>query len=190
MSMTVMFLVALLVSVAILAIAILVFRHQRMLQEKKAQYLKCRKEQGFHHRRYTTYQADLDRLRVAYNSRLRDLMLLGSEIEKSKDEIREILDILREESKTVDEEMERDLSRIIMRRKGMIANLWVATNGKKQLWLEKLKQAREDRRVQSDLIEKKDREFQLLTKTNSELGKLKREYETISRSSVFSFGRD
>jgi hypothetical protein len=190
MSMTMMFVVALLILASILVIAIMVFRHQRALQEKKASYLRCRKEQGFHHRRYTTFQADLDRLRVSYNSRLRDLMLLGSEIEKSKDEIREILDILREESGGVDEEMEQDLSRIILRRKGMIENLWTAMNGKKVLWLDKLKKAREDRKAQNDLIDKKDKEFKLLTELNNELGKLKREYEEISRSSVFSMTRE
>ena len=190
MSMTMMFLIALLIAIFILVIAILVFRHQRALQEKKAMYLRCRKEQGFHHRRYTTFQADLDRLRVAYNSRLRDLMLLGSDIEKAKDEIREILNILREESKMIDEEMKQDLSRIIMRRKGMIENLWTVMNGKKMLWLEKLKKAREDCRTQNDLIDKKEREFKMLNDLNNELGRLKREYESISRSSVFALSRD
>jgi len=86
--------------------------------------------------------------------------------------------------------MERDLSRIIVRRKGMIENLWVGMNGKKTLWLEKLKQARADRGAQNDLIDKKDREFQLLTQLNDELGKLKREYDNILRRSILSFGGD
>ncbi len=185
-----MFFVALLICLAIMVVAVLVFRHQRMLQEKKAAYQKCSKERVFHHRRYTTLQADLDRLRVSYNNRIRELMLMNSEMEKLKTEIREILEILRDESKSVDQEMEQDLSRIIERRKGMMETRWREINGKKQLWMERIKKAKADRKSQNDLIDKKDREFQLLAQFNNELLKLKSEYEELARSSILSFGKD
>jgi hypothetical protein len=184
-----MFFVALLICLGILAVAVLVFRHQRMLQEKKAAYQKCSKERVFHHRRYTTLQVDLDRLRVSYNNRIRELMLMNTEMEKLKGEIREILEILRDESKSVDQEMEQDLSRIIERRKGMIENLWKEINGKKMLWMDRVKQARTDRKSQNGLIEKKDREFQLMAQFNDELVKLKHEYDELARSSILSIGK-
>jgi len=184
-----MFFVALLICLGIMVVAVLVFRHQRMIQEKKAAYQKCSKERTFHHRRYTTLQADLDRLRVSYNNRIRELMLMDKEIEGLKGEIREILEILRDESKSVDQEMEQDLSRIIERRKGMTENLWNEINGKKLLWMDKIKQAKTDRNSQSGLIEKKEREYKLLAQYNNELTKLKQEFEELSRSSILSLGK-
>ncbi len=184
-----MFSVALLISVGTLVVAVLVFRHQRLLQEKKAAYMKCSKERGFHDRRYKTLQADLDRLRVSYNSRIRELMQMNSEMERLRGEIKEILEILRDESKSVDQEMEQDLSRIIQRRKGMIRKLWQEINGKKTLWMEKIKQAGTDRQSQKDLIEKKEREFQLLARLSKELGRLKHEYEHLAQGSIVSIGK-
>ena len=184
-----MFFVALLIAVATLVVAILVFRHQRMLQEKKATYLKCSKEHGFHNRRYKTLQVDLERLRSSYNSRIRELMQMNMEMEQLRKEIKEILEILRDESKSVDQEMEQDLSRIIQRRKGMIKKLWWEINGKKTLWMDKIRQAKADRKSQNDLIEKKDREFQLITQLNKELARLKHEYERLAQSSMIYIGK-
>ncbi|MBW7997680.1 MAG: hypothetical protein FVQ81_14120 [Candidatus Glassbacteria bacterium] len=190
MSVMLMFTLALLISVMVLVGAILIFRHQRKVQEAKAAYQKCSRERGFHYRRYTTFQAELEKLRVSYNSRVRDLLLLNGEMGTVRDQIREILGILRDECKGVDKEMESDLGRIILRRKEMIENLWGELNGKKALWMEKLKKAKSDRQNQNSLIDKKDSEFKLLTQLNKQLSKLKRDYDQIASSSIVSFGKN
>ncbi len=190
MNVGMMFFVALLISGLTLLAAILIFRRQRMLQEKKAAYMRCNKERGVRHRRYTTLQADLDRLRASYNSRVRELMQLNREMEKLRNKIKEILGILRDESKSVDQEMDLDLNRIIIRRKGMIEKLWKEINGKKVLWMEKVKQAKSDRKSQNGLIDKKDREFQLLTQLSTELSRLKQDYDQLTQSSILSFGKN
>ncbi|MFH1069094.1 MAG: hypothetical protein V1794_05670 [Candidatus Glassbacteria bacterium] len=179
---------AILICLAIFGLAIMTFRHQRLLQEKKGMYLNAHKERSLHYRRYTTCQADLERLRVSFNNRLRELGHLKVEIQAKKKEIQDILDILREESKQVDEEMEKDLTRIIERRKGMILNHWKELNGKKALYLGKLKEAQTDKGSRQSLMEKKESEFQMLSRMNSELARLKSEYERIVRRPIFSFG--
>ena len=184
-----MFVVALLVSVMTLIGAVLVFRHQRRLQEKKAAYVRCTKERGYHHRRYTVLQADLERLRVSFNSRIRDLMQMNTEMEQIKGEVKEILEILRDESKAVDHEMELDLSRIIKRRKGMIMKLWREIDSKKTLWMEKNKQAKAERESQNNLIQQKDKAFKSFTQLSHELARLKQEYERLASSSIVSFGK-
>jgi hypothetical protein len=172
---------------AILGLAITAFLHRRLLEEKKAAYLNVRKERGFHYRRFTTCQADLERLRVSFNSRLREVNHLKNEIEGKKKEIQDILDILREEFKQVDNEMDKDLTRIIGRRKGMIVNHWKELNGKKTLYLEKLKESQVDKLSRQKLIETKESEYQMLSQLNSELARLKAEYARIARRSILSF---
>ena len=182
------FSIALVICAVILALAILTYRRQHLLTEMKALYLKARKERAFHYRRYTTYQADIDRLRVNFESHLGELDRLKNEIEAKKKEITDILDILREEIKQTDFEIDKDLTRIIERRKGMILKHWKELDGKKTLYLEKLKEIKQGKVTQRTLVEKKESEFQALSQSNSEIARVKAEYDRVIRSSIFSFG--
>lgn len=176
-------------SLGVLFIAILVIRRQRMLAEKKAQYLACMKQRDYHQRRFKACQVDIEKLRVSYNSLLRDLNLLLIEMGKKKKEIKEILEVLKEESKGVDGQVEQDLTRIIERRKDMLKKDWQEFNGKKTSYLEKLKQAISDRQSMNGYIMRKEEEFRKWSKLEDYLKQLKKEYARMVRNPIIPFGR-
>lgn len=187
MSIGVMFLFVFILSLGILLIAILIIRHQRLLAEKKSQYLDCMKKRDYHQRRYKTHQVDIEKLRASYNSLLRDLNLLLTEMEQKGNEIREVLDVLKEESKDIDEQMEQDLARIIERRKGMLKKDWQVFNGQKTSYLEKIKQAISDRQSMNGYIVRKEEEFLKWKELETRLHQLKKEYELILRNPIIPF---
>jgi len=184
-----MLLLVLILSLGFLFIAILVIRHQRMLAEKKSRYLSCMKERDYHQRRYKACQVDIDKLRGSYNSLMRDLNLLLIEMEKKRNEIMDILEILKEESRDIDEHMEQDLTRIIERRKGMLKNNWQEFNGQKTIYLEKLKQAVSDKQSMSKYIMTKEEEFRKWSKLETSLQQFKKEYEQMMRNPIIPFGK-
>lgn len=185
----IMLLLVLILSLGFLFIAILVIRHQRMLAEKKSRYLSCMKERDYHQRRYKACQVDIDKLRGSYNSLMRDLNLLLIEMGKKRNEIMDILEILKEESRDIDEHMEQDLTRIIERRKGMLKNNWQEFNGQKTIYLEKLKQAVSDKQSMSRYIMTKEEEFRKWSKLETILQQFKKEYEQMMRNPIIPFGK-
>lgn len=189
MSAGIMLLLVLILSLGFLFITILIIRHQRMLAEKKFRYLSCMKERDYHQRRYKACQVDIDKLRGSYNSLMRDMNLLLIEMEKKRNEIMDILEILKEESRDVDEQMDQDLTRIIERRKGMLKDNWQEFNGQKTIYLEKLKQAVSDKQSMSRYIMTKEEEFRKWSKLETSLQQFKKEYEQIMRNPIIPFGR-
>ncbi len=189
MSAGIMLLLVLILSLAFLFITILIIRHQRMLAEKKARYFSCMKQRDYHQRRYKACQVDIDKLRGSYNSLMRDLNLLLIEMGKKRDEIMDILEILKEESRDVDEHMEQDLTRIIERRKGMLKNNWQEFNGQKTIYLKKLKQAVSDKQSMSKYIMAKEEEFRKWSRLETSLQQFKKEYEQMMRNPIIPFGR-
>jgi hypothetical protein len=189
MSVGIMFLFVLVVSVVVLSIAILVIRHQRMLAEKKSQYLNCMKQRDYHQRRYKACQVDIDKVRASHNNLLGDLNQLLIEMEEKRNGISEVLEILREESKGVDNQMEQDITRIIERRKGMLKNDWQVFNGLKASYLEKLKKALSDRQSMNEAIMKKEDEFKRWKHLEACLQQLQKEYEQIKRNPIIPFGK-
>ncbi len=176
-------------SLGVLFVAILVIRRQRMLAEKKSQYLACMKQRDYHQRRFKACQVDIEKLRASYNSLLRDLNLLLIEMGKKKKEIKEILEVLKEESKGVDGQVEQDLTRIIERRKGMLKKDWQEFNGKKTSYLEKLKQAISDRQSMNGYIMRKEEEFKKWSELEARLQQLKKEYARMVRNPIIPFGK-
>ncbi len=189
MSAGIMLLLVLILSLAFLFITILIIRHQRMLAEKKSRYLSCMKERDYHQRRYKACQVDIDKLRGSYNSLMRDLNLLLIEMGKKRDEIMDILEILKEESRDVDKHMEQDLTRIIERRKGMLKNNWQEFNGQKTIYLKKLRQAVSDKQSMSKYIMAKEEEFRKWSKLETILQQFKKEYEQMMRNPIIPFGK-
>ncbi len=185
----IMILLVLILSLGLLFVSILVIRHQRMLAEKKSRYLSCMKERDYHQRRYKACQVDIDKLRGSYNSLMRDLNLLLIEMGKKRNEIMDILEILKEESRDIDEHMEQDLTRIIERRKGMLKNNWQEFNGQKTIYLEKLKQAVSDKQSMSRYIMTKEEEFRKWSKLEIILQQFKKEYEQMMRNPIIPFGK-
>ena len=185
----IMLLLVLILSLGFLFVAIMIIRHQRMLAEKKSRYLSCMKERDYHQRRYKACQVDIDKLRGSYNSLMRDLNLLLIEMGKKRNEIMDILEILKEESRDIDEHMEQDLTRIIERRKGMLKNNWQEFNGQKTIYLEKLKQAVSDKQSMSRYIMTKEEEFRKWSKLETILQQFKKEYEQMMRNPIIPFGK-
>jgi len=176
-------------SMAVLVVAIMLFRHQRQVAEIKATFLNSKKQRNFFHQRYLTYQADLDRLRVSYNSMMKELVHIKSEMTDCKNGIKEILEILKEETRGVDDQMSQELSRIIDRRKSIVRQQWQEFNGKKALLLEKMDLALTEKASEESLIQKKDDAFAKLTEMNAILSRIKKEYERVVRSPIISFGK-
>lgn len=189
MSAGIMLLLVLILSLGFLFVAIMVIRHQRMLAEKKSRYLSCMKERDYHQRRYKACQVDIDKLRGSYNNLMRDLNLLLIEMEKKRNEIKDILEILKEESRDADKQMEQDLTRIIERRKGMLKDNWQEFNGQKTIYLEKLKQAVSDKQSMSRYIMTKEEEFRKWSKLETILQQFKKEYEQMMRNPIIPFGK-
>ena len=179
----------LILSMAVLFVAIMLFRHQRQVAEIKATFLNSKKQRNFFHQRYLTYQADLDRLRVSYNSMMKELLHIKSEMIDNKNEIKVILEILKEETRGVDDQMSQELSRIIDRRKGIVKRQWLEFNGRKALLIEKMNLALAEKASEESLIQKKDEAFAKLTEMNVILGRIKKDYERIVRSPIISFGK-
>jgi len=188
MSVGVMFLFILVISAAVLFFAILVIRHQRMLSEKKSQYLSCMKQRDFHQRRYKACQVDIEKLRISHNSLLGDLNQLLIEMEQKRTGIGEVLEILREEPKGLDGQMDRDITRIIERRKSLLKNDWQKFNGLKVSCLEKLRKMISERQAINGVIMKKENEFEKWNQLEARVQQLKKEYEQIKRSSIIPFG--
>lgn len=189
MSAGIMLLLVLILSLGFLFFSILIIRHQRMIAEKKSRYLNCMKERDYHQRRYKACQVDIDKLRGSYNSLMRDLNLLLIEMEKKRNEIMDILEILKEESRDIDEHMEQDLTRIIERRKGMLKDNWQEFNGQKTIYLKKLKQAVSDKQSMSKYIMTKEEEFRKWSKLETSLQQFKKEYEQMMRNPIIPFGK-
>ena len=187
MSIDILCLFILIFALFVLFVAILIINHQRMLKEKKMQYLSCQEKKHFHQSRYQSYQKDTDRLRSDYNNKLRDIILLSEEIGNKKKVITEVLEILRKEVNQIDHQMDRDSDKIIDRRKNMIKNYWQELNGIKTAYLEKVKQAQSDQVSLERLKVKKDDEFKKFIEMKSELEKIEDEYVQLMRNPVLPF---
>ncbi|HUU26170.1 MAG TPA: hypothetical protein VM123_00020 [archaeon] len=187
MYLTILFLVILILALVALAVAMAYYRRQRMLDEKKVHYLGLRKENGNHWRRFESYQADIDRIRSDYNARLREIAILLGEIEQKRKEVRDVLGILKEEVRQKDDSMDRDLGKIIDRRKDIYRKLWSEFNGKKALYLSKLRQAKQSQVAIQNTNVKKDQEYQRWNETKILMERVKKEYESLLRNPLFSF---
>ncbi len=187
MSIVISCLLTLIVAMVVLFIAISIARRRQILEEKKAQYLNCKKKQNFHYSRYQSYQKDIERLRSDHNSKLEDIIFLSKEIETKKKVITEIIEILREEIKQIEKHTDGISTKIIERRKGMINKYWQELNGVKTAYLEKLKEVQTDKFSMESLIAKKDEEFRIYSEIQSEVENLKGEYESMLRKLVSPF---
>jgi len=171
----------------LLMVAMAIYRHQRMLAEKKAPYLAARKQGDSSKDRFESSQAEITRLRTDYNNILAEMTLLQTEIKEKRKEIKEILDILKEETSHLDEEMNQEFVKIVERRKELLKANWKLFNGKKTAYLEKLKQAQKDKDSMNKVMKKKDEAFRKWTEANVQMKRIAEEYEVLKKSSLFSF---
>ena len=173
-------------SVAIFAAA-LIINQQRRLKEKKMQFISCSKKRDFHQSRYQGCQKEIERLKSDYNKKLTDLAFLSKEMSNKKQVITEVLEILREETSTIHEQMGHDSTNIMDRRKGMIKKYWQELNGEKTSYLEKLKRVGSNQVSLERLKENKDDEFKKLNQIQSQLENFKSEYLRLARNPILPF---
>ena len=188
MSVAISCLIILIVSLVAIFMACLIIQRQRMLKAKRTQCVNCRKKKNFYHSRYQFYQKDLERLRSDYNHKLRDITVLSREISTKKNLIMEILEILIEENKQIDDRMSRNSDKITDRRKNMIGNYWQELNGAKTAYMEKVRQAHSDQVSLKGLQAKQGEEFDKFIKIKSELKKLEADYARLLKNPVLPFG--
>ena len=187
MSIGIVCLFVLVIASAAIFAAFLIINQQRRLKEKKMQFIACSKKRDFHHNRCQGYQKEIDRLRLNYNKKLADIAFLSQEISDKKKVITEVLDILREETRPTDYQIEHDSTNITDRRKEMIKKYWQELDGGKTLYLEKLKRILSDQVSLKRLKEKKDDEFKILNQLQSQVENLKEEYLCMERNPVLPF---
>jgi hypothetical protein len=189
MALTAGVIVALVLSVVIFFIAVGIHRRQQLLNLKRSEYLVAKRDNAAHWKRFETCQVEIDRCKSDVKMRSRDLHVMILEMDKKRNEIREILNILREESERADLEMDRELAKIVERRKMILRTHWKEMNGIKTLFIQKMKEISQFRAGIANVLSRKDDEYVKWNKTKMQMERLKREFEAVSRSSIFSFSR-
>ncbi len=174
-------------SLFILFMAMSMFRRQRLLDEKKAEYLTIKRKNSHHWSLFRKSQANIDRIKSLCRNKESELFTLLNEIENIKKDIKDTLVILKKETKQVEGDLAEDLGRIIVRRKTLVKNSWQSMNGKKVAFIERLKEIQG--LVASTEREKsvKDQEYLKWNETKQVLARIKREFGQIHRSRFISF---
>ncbi len=189
MALTAGVIVAIILSAVIFFFAVGIHRRQQLLNLKRSEYLVAKRDNAAHWKRFETCQIEIDRCSSDVKMRTRDLHVMILEMDKKRNEIREILDILREENDRADLEMDRELTKIVERRKLILRTHWKELNGVKTLFIQKMKEISQLRGGISSVLARKDDEYLKWTRTKMQMERLKREFEAVSRSSIFSFSR-
>jgi hypothetical protein len=181
--------IALIFSTVVLLLAVKVYRRQQMLDQKRAEYLSFKKMNTAHWKRFETCQVEIDRIKADGKVKSREISLLIVEMDRKRREIREILEILKDESDHMDGAMDRDLLRIADRRKQILKAHWKELNGRKTAFLLKAQELQQCLGAVDGIIQRKDQEYAKWNETKLQLERLKQEFEQLSRSSVLSFLR-
>lgn len=189
MALTAGVIVALVLSVIVFFFAVGIHRRQQLLNLKRSEYLVVKRDNAVHWKRFETCQIEIDRCKSDVKMRTRDLNVMILDMDKKRNEIREVLNILREENDRADLEMDRDLTKIVERRKMILRTHWKEMNGLKTLFIQKMKEVSQLRGGIASVTTRKDDEYLKWTRTKMQMERLKREFEAVSRSSIFSFSR-
>lgn len=180
-------LIVFMIALIVLFLAMTVYRHQRRLEQKKVEYLALKKETATHWMHYEKAQVNIDRIKSKNKEKQNEMGLMQMEINRNRKEISEIMEILKEEIKNADEEMNQDLSRIISRRKAMLKKSWSNCNLKKRKYLDDLNMIRTLNGSQLDENRKKDVLYNRWKSSGEAMEKIKRDYESLANSSALPF---
>ncbi|MEA2064176.1 MAG: hypothetical protein U9P14_10790 [Gemmatimonadota bacterium] len=171
----------------VLFAALQAYRRQRLLDQKKAQYLNFKKKGSYHWSRFMKIKADIERTIDKCKMKRNELSLLLLEIADGNEEVRQVLEILKEEIKSNKEETDYDVGRIIDRRKKLLRNRWKDLNGKRTSY--------QDRRKELQILilsideekREKEREYTRWNETKIILENVKNEYDRIRNQPFFLF---
>ncbi len=187
MTLGIVIVMVLLCSFAVLFTAMNIYRRQRMMEEKKAEYQSLKMKNNSHWSLFRRALANIDRLNTLCKSKQTELITLLQDIEIDKKEIKETLEILKKETREASGDLGRDLERIIERRKMLIKKRWLTMNGKKVMFVERRKELQSHMASIEREKTNKNKEYAEWTETKDRLARLKREYERISTQPFFSF---
>ncbi|MCE5272851.1 hypothetical protein LLH00_16350 [bacterium] len=177
---------ALVISITILIFAMAFHRRQIILNQKRAEYLTVKRDNAAHWKRFETCQVEIDRYKADVKLRSRDLNVMIVEMDKKRHEIRDVLEILRDENDQAENDMDRELTKILERRKGILRGHWKELNGMKTLFIQKMADVSQLKSGIDSVVVRKDDEYQKWAKTKIKMDRLKNEFEAVSRSSLFS----
>ena len=180
-------LIVFMVALIILFLALTVYRHQRRLEQKKAEYMAVKKETATHWMHYEKTQINIDRIKGKNREKQNEMGLMQLDIQRNRKEVSEIMEILKEEIKNADEEMDQDLSRIISRRKAMLKKSWSNCNLKKRKYIDDLNMIRKLNESQLEENKKKDVLYNRWKSSKEVMEKIKRDYELLVTSSALPF---
>lgn len=180
---------AIIISMVILFYAVTVHRRQQLLNEKRAEYLSVKRDNSNHWKRFESSQVEVDHLRVDINARTRDLNMIFVDMERKRKEVREVLEILKDENDRVNSQMDRELSKIVDRRKQILRTHWKEMNGLKTIYIQKMQEVGQLHEGVENILSRKDAEYEKWDHTRLRMAHLKHEFEIISRSSFLSFAR-
>ena len=99
-------------SLAILFFAMSMFRRQRLLDEKKAEYLTIKRKNSYHWSLFRKAQANIDRIKSLCRNKESELITLLNEIANIKKDIKETLEILKKESSSGARRLSRRAGRV------------------------------------------------------------------------------
>jgi hypothetical protein len=187
MTLGIVIVMVLLCSFAVLFTAMNIYRRQRMLEDKKAEYHSLRMKNSSHWSLFRKSQANIDRLHTLFKDKQTEIIALLQNIENDKKEIKETLEILKKEAKQTSGDLGGDLERIVERRKILIKKHWLTMNGKKVMFVERRKELQSLMASVEREKTNKDKEYAKWVDTKDRLAHLKSEYEQISTKPFFSF---
>jgi len=187
MTFGIVIIMVLLCSFAVLFTAMNIYRRQRMLEDKKAEYQSLRMKNSSHWSLFRRALANIDRLHTLFKNKQTEIIALLQDIENDKKEIKETLEILKKEAKQTSVDLGGDLERIVERRKILIKKHWLAMNGKKVMFVERRKELQSLMASVEREKTAKDKEYAKWVDTKDSMARLKSEFERISTKPFFSF---
>jgi hypothetical protein len=177
-------------SVAVLFVAMNIYRRQRLLADKKAEYNSCRRNNASQWSLFRKAQANIDRIKNSCTNKQSELFSLLQAVNQDKIEIKDTLEILKRESSQTKDDFGGDLERIIERRKMLVKKRWNTTNGKKALFIERRKELQNLMGSMDREVILKDKVYAKWLKTKTKMDRIRSEYSRISTKPISAFEKD
>ena len=174
-------------ALAVLFVAMNIYRRQRILEDRKVEYQKWKRQNVTQWALFRKAQANIDRIKNLCSDKQADMALLLNAVNEEKKEIKETLEILRKETKQAEQDWEGELGRLVERRKTILEKRWMSLNGKKVVYVNQRKEIQ----TLMGAIERekvlKDKAYAKWNETKDIMGRIKKEFNKISSTPVSAF---
>jgi hypothetical protein len=169
------------ISLGILAIAAVIMRQQKALQEKQAQYLFYKKRFQLHQSQYNRLKKEVDKQKISFAIRLKEQDGLIAGLKDRKSYVRQMTALIRKELEDAEESVNQELPKMIQRRKLLVRKNWGELNVLKTVFNRKLAETRAEEQTLAQLIANRDRELKLLRGSEYKFSTAKQEYEKLRK---------